>query len=391
MRIALGVHGRFHAFDLANALAERGHDVTVLTNYPRRVVARWAPSVHVETFLTHGILSRFLRRASRRRLESQLHSLFGRWLKEHFSRHEYDVTHTWSGVAEEAYSHPTPFTLRGLVRGSSHIRIQKQLLNEEIERTGIAIEVPSEWMVDREEREYDLADYVAVPSTFARDTFVDRAVPPSQIFMLPLGADTAVFRPADQVVRERTQRIMAGAPIRVLFVGSVSLRKGFFDFKAVAESLAGNGFVFKCVGPQEPSARRLISSARDYVEFVPKRAQKELPKEYAWGDVFLFPTIEDGFAVVLTQAQAAGLPVLTTTNCAGPDILEQGKTGWVVPIRRPDIIQERLTFILDRREKLAEMAEVAYRKPNLRTWSEVARDFEAFCESARRESHQRTT
>ena len=60
------------------------------------------------------------------------------------------------------------------------------------------------------------------------------------------------------------------------------------------------------------------------IEFVPRVPELELTTQYSWADIFLFPTIEDGFAVVVAQAQASGLPVITTPNGSGPDLITPG-------------------------------------------------------------------
>jgi hypothetical protein len=63
--------------------------------------------------------------------------------------------------------------------------------------------------------------------------------------------------------------------------------------------------------------------------------------------VFVFPSIVEGFGMVITEALAAGLPVITTPHTAGPDILTEGHDGFIVPIRDPDAIAERITRLAD--------------------------------------------
>ena len=81
MRIAIGVHGRFHAFHLAKALIEAGEDVVVFTNYPRRIAARWGlPPERVRSFVTHGVFARALapiRRFNTDAIDSLLQRSFG--------------------------------------------------------------------------------------------------------------------------------------------------------------------------------------------------------------------------------------------------------------------------------------------------------------------------
>src|SRR5206468_7177076 len=116
-------------------------------------------------------------------------------------------------------------------------------------RTGIRIARPDPWMQDREAREYELADRIIVLSTFARDSFVGLGVDPARLSMLPLGADTDLFRPSLRVIESRCDRILSAGPLRVLFVGALSLRKGLWDAREIVTRLAGRRFRFRFVGP----------------------------------------------------------------------------------------------------------------------------------------------
>ena len=95
---------------------------------------------------------------------------------------------------------------------------------------------------------------------------------------------------------------------------------------------------------EEGQAQALLNELRAHAELVPAMPEAQLCEAYEWGDVFIFPTIEDGFATVLAQAYAAGLPILATTNCGAPDFIRQGETGWILPIRAPAEFIEQLEW-----------------------------------------------
>ena len=61
-------------------------------------------------------------------------------------------------------------------------------------------------------------------------------------------------------------------------------------------------------------------------------------------DVFVLPTLDEGFAAVQLQAMACGLPLLTTTNSGGEDVLREGREGFVVPIRNPEALAEKIDW-----------------------------------------------
>jgi glycosyltransferase involved in cell wall biosynthesis len=385
MKIAIVVHGRFHAFDLTRALLHRGNDVTVFTNYPRRAVAKFGiPGRRVRSFVTHGVLTRAagkLEPTVGQSLEPVLHPMFSRWALRQLRSEPWDVIHAWSGVAEEIYGDPlVDSSLRLIMRGSAHIRSQAEILNEEQERAGCPINQPSRWMIEREEREYKLADEVVVLSSFAYKSFRAHGIPDSKLWLVPLGAEIGAFRPAAGVIEARRTRILSGAPLRVLYVGGVSWRKGLCDLRELIHQAIGR-FQFRFVGPVWDEARAVVSTLPSLAEFRPKKPQSELPPEYAWGDLFIFPTLEDGYAVVLAQASAAGLPILTTPNCCGPDLVHEGRTGWILPIRNASAFFDRLCWCDEHRQELAGMVTSAYQEFRTRDWSDVAADFESVCKS----------
>lgn len=383
LKIAIAVHGRFYAFDLARALLQRNHRVMLFTNYPTWAVRQFGiPAAAVRSFWPHGVASRLARSlyeaAGTPYPETVLHPLFGRWAAAQLAKEHWDLIYGWSGVSEEILSAMRGNgILRLLQRGSAHIRTQARLLEEEEQRTGARLDRPSSWAILREEREYALADRIVVLSTFAHASFTAQGVPPDKLSLLPLGARLETFRPGPAIVEARCERIASGAPLRVLYVGALSFRKGLWDLAAILRRFTGAEFQFRCVGPQMAEAARLLVDLSPLAEFVPKQPQRDLGQWYAWGDIFIFPTIEDGYAEVLAQAQAGGLPILTTANCSGPDLIRDGETGWVLPIRDPQAFVERLRWCSTNREAVAAMVRRIYSDFQPRDWDDVAADFEA--------------
>ena len=384
MKIAIVVHGRFHAFDLAKALIARGHNVTVFTNYPKWVVKRFGlPRNCVRTFVLHGLVSKLAYRVRRRvpsfEPERWLHPMFGRWVSSRLAEERWDVIHGWSGVSEETLLRNPSSTLRMIMRGSAHIRTQDQILEQEEQRVGRRIDRPGPWIIAREEREYQLTDCVVVLSNFARESFCDQGFEDAKLRVLSLGASTKSFRPTPEVIEARCQRIIGGQPLSVLFTGNLSYQKGMWDAASILRRLGKDRCRFRFVGTPTPEVKELESSIAALAEFVPRQPQHRLPSWYAQSDLFLFPTIQDGFAVVLAQAQASGLPILTTTNCCGPDLIRDGETGWVLPIRDPDAFVERLIWCDTHRDELAAMVRNSYNSFRPRDWADVAADFESLC------------
>jgi glycosyltransferase involved in cell wall biosynthesis len=341
------------------------------------------PGKYVRSFWPHGVMTRAVSRLgprSRRLCEPSLHRLFGRWTSATVRRAPWDVVYAFSGIAEESLrARAQRSSLHMVVRASSHIRTQDRLLGEEGLRTGILQERPSPWMIAREEREYAMADAIRVLSSFAHDSFVQQGVSPRKVKLLVSGVQTEAFRPTHEQLELRCRRILSGAPLHVLNVGTFAFRKGVWDTEAVIRSLGTERFEYRFVGPVAPEAAGLASQLKGKATFVPKQPQISLPATYAWGDVFMLPSIEDGFPAVLAQAAAAGLPILTTPNGAGSDLVRDGENGWVLPIRSPHRFAERLQWADAHRNSLTEMVRATQTLYRVRDSAEVAADFEQLC------------
>jgi glycosyltransferase involved in cell wall biosynthesis len=382
--VAIVVQGRFHAFDLARALARRGDEVVVFTNYPAWAAGRFhVEPATIRSAWVHGVMARALPHmpGDAARKEAWGHEAFGRWAARALEGRRWDVIHCWSGVSEELLlSDRLDAGCRLLMRGSAHIAVQDRLLAEEEARTGLRMERPSAWMIAREEREYRLADAVVVLSTFARDTFEAEGHPTDRLRLLPLGVDVEAFRPPAHVIAARDRRIRSGAPLRVLYAGALSLRKGMWDLAAALAAIHELPLDVRLAGSPMAEAASVMARMGPRVRGLGPVPQRDLPAVYWDADVFVFPTIEDGFGVVLSQAMAAGLPVICTSHSAGPDLIHDGVDGWVVPVRSPQTLADRLTWCHTHREALCGMAAVATSTRASRDWTNVAEDFDAIAD-----------
>jgi glycosyltransferase involved in cell wall biosynthesis len=382
MKIAIVVHGRFHAFDLARELLKRGHQLTLFTNYPAFIAARFGiPAASVRSYVLHGVLSRLAWKVfpggGGGVLDRCGNVAFARWAARALAREAWDAVYVFSGIAEEIF-----LALRGrptacvLARGSSHIALQRQLLEEEEQRLGAWVEKPSDWIVAREEREYALADMIVVLGSFPHRSFVERGIDPNKLCTVRPGVDVRAFRATAPQIQARQARLQGQEPLRILNVGNFSLQKGAYDFLELLRRADPSRFRFRFVGAVALDARSCWLAARGLAEFVGKKPQAELPAEYAWGDVFVLPTLQDGFGVVIAQALAGALPVLTTWNTGAADLIVSDRNGWVVPPRRPDLLLERLHWCDGHRQELAAMAVAAQQTGVEWDWAETARQTE---------------
>jgi glycosyltransferase involved in cell wall biosynthesis len=268
--------------------------------------------------------------------------------------------------------------LKILHRTSVHIRVQRDLLDAEALRAAAKwIDRPSDWIIDREEDEYRRADLIHVLSRFALGTFPEAESQPEKFDILKFGVDVSRFRATPAALSTRLARVAAGEPLRVLNVGTFCLRKGAAVW---AEALARPDpppYRVRFVGPVSADAVRIAHdlAMAGRAEFRTKVPQNELPAEYEWGDVFALPTIEDGFPMVFNQALAGGLPLITTPNCCGPDIVREGENGWIIAPQSSAALHNRLTAVAADRAGLALAIRTTQSEVVDYDWAVMARQF----------------
>jgi glycosyltransferase involved in cell wall biosynthesis len=381
--VAIVVHGRFHAFDLARALQKRSDvNVILLTNYSARECQKFGIRLDsVKSFVLHRFAQAFCYRVipwfMPQLVQRVLHTSFGHWAAKTLSKQKSlpNVIRIFSGVAEEVLDAPALKECKKvLTRGSSHILSQQQILEQERERAGVAMDMPSAWMVARETREYEKTDAVVVLSKFAANTFLQQGFDQQKLWLIPNAVNLDWYRANEFATEARKERILSGAKLRILMVGSFLFRKGIIDFAAVAAHFKDR-MEFRFVGDLPTEGQDIKRSLESYVEFRTRVPPQDLPEQYAWGDIFFFPTVEDGFPAVLSQAMAAGLSVITTPNGSGPDLIQNGRNGWIVNVRDQRSMIEKLQYFDADRSALVASCKHASESIAMRSWDDVADDF----------------
>jgi glycosyltransferase involved in cell wall biosynthesis len=115
--------------------------------------------------------------------------------------------------------------------------------------------------------------------------------------------------------------------MRVLFLGQVNLRKGVSRLLQAAQTLRDEPVEFWMVGPvQIANAETAADNAR--VKWFGPVTRKETAEKYRAADVFILPTLSDGFAITQLEAQAYGLPVISSKCCGG--VVENGRNGIIL-------------------------------------------------------------
>jgi glycosyltransferase involved in cell wall biosynthesis len=170
-------------------------------------------------------------------------------------------------------------------------------------------------------------------------------VPAHKIRVVPSGVDLRRFAPNARAAFDGAR------PLRVLFVGRVSIMKGVPYLLQALNKLGPKLVQARFVGGVHLNREKLIASSNvgNFTGHIPRHS---LPEEYRWADVFCFPSLTEGSADVTYEALASGLPVVTTPNSGS--IVYDGVDGFIVPIRDPDALAETIGRYAADRELLAQ-------------------------------------
>jgi len=223
----------------------------------------------------------------------------------------------------------------------------------------------------RKTQELELADVVVVPGSFVKNSLPDWALK-KKIIVAPFGSPNGIAS-----IPEQSEKNME-RPLKVLFVGSLGQRKGLGDLFEAIKLLDPTQVELILMGvPMAP----LEFYRYEYEHF---RYEKVRPHEQVLElmrscDVFCLPSIVEGRALVLQEAMSQGLPVILTENTGGADLVIEGETGFIVPIRNPEQIAEKLTWCIENRDILQKMGIKAQQHAATYTWESYGNQIISGC------------
>jgi glycosyltransferase involved in cell wall biosynthesis len=278
--------------------------------------------------------------------------VFDRWASRHIDGS--DLVVAWAGFALDTFMQARRKGIKTVLeRASTHCTFYREILEEEYNRLGMKRKVFNSQSENLWIREYLSADYISVPSGFAMKSFLAKGMPRSKLLVTPFGVDFTEFR-----------RIAKDDKVfRVIFVGSGSIRKGLHYLLEAISGLRLRNFQTWIISAGiSEDIKPYMARYRDCYRYLGSVSFYKLYRYYSQGSVFVLPSIEEGMALVLLQAMACGLPVICTPNTGGEDIIRDGVEGFIVPIRNPQAIREKILRLYEHREGHRGMAEAAFQR-----------------------------
>jgi glycosyltransferase involved in cell wall biosynthesis len=193
----------------------------------------------------------------------------------------------------------------------------------------------------------ELADMICVPSTFILNSL------PEQV-----KGKAHVFSYGHPAASPTEKAIPGAAPLKILFVGNLTQIKGIGYVAACLDRILSFGSM-TVVGRSAVHDNHALESFKKRVTWIPSLPNTELLALMHRSDVLVLPSISESFGMVVSEALAQGTPVIVSENVGAKDLVVEGVNGFVVPIRDPQAIADRLALLHSDRQLLHRMSRAA--------------------------------
>jgi glycosyltransferase involved in cell wall biosynthesis len=357
MKVTQAVFGVFHHFELAHQLHRRNHLQKIYSTWPwarlkreglPRSMVSCFPLLHTPDYLLNH--TRFYTQQMSSKMASWNTLAFDRWTNAIIEPCDAFIGISGSGLltGQKIQANGGKFICD---RGSTHQRYQENVVAEEYRRWHLPQPLAKPHIAIREEKIYDVADAITVPSTVAQRSFLQMGIAPEKVHVIPYGVRLDQFSRTAEPPHDSFE---------VLFAGQVGLRKGIPYLLQAFARLNHPNKRLTIVGAIQDDLRTLLATLpTDNVVFTGVLPQAGLAKKMSASHVLVLPSIEEGLALVQGQAMACGCPVIATTATGAEDLFTNGEQGFIVPDRDTEALTQRMQQIADDpalQKKLSEAA-----------------------------------
>jgi len=224
----------------------------------------------------------------------------------------------------------------------------------------------SDEKLKRKEEELRLADHIFVASTFTAKTLSLYPGKLAPVHVIPYGFP--------DVIKERHYRHLdKDSVLKLLFVGELSQRKGLADLFTVVGRL-GSKVTLTVVGRKTTARCEALEKQLALHRWVPGIPHEEVLRLMAEHDVLVFPSLFEGFGLVITEAMSQGTPVITTERTAGPDLITHGHDGWIIEAGSIAALQNSIEELLLHPDLVGKAGRQALATAGRRSWDAYGKE-----------------
>jgi glycosyltransferase involved in cell wall biosynthesis len=345
---------RFHVFQLAKILKEKGLLDTLATAYPRFKIEKEWPmfSAELKSYPFFAVLryvvivlKRFRMDGISSKLQEFMHNQFSKTTSRLINEKD-DVVIGLSSFMEDTIAAAKFNGVISIVEhGSLHIEVEREILLPECEKHNFQPfgNWQHLWLIEKMNREFNNADYIFCCSNLAKQSLIDKGVKDDKIFANPLGVDLNAFN---------VNRNKSGC-FKYLHVSNMSPLKGIHYIIEAFDMLSDIDCELWLVGPM-PSEIKLQNMIQSnpkiiYHGYIP---ENELPAVYNQCDVFVHPSLSDGWAMTVLQAMASGVPSIVSEMTGAKEVINDGVNGWIVPAGDPCSLYNTMLSAYNKKEEL---------------------------------------
>ena len=262
-----------------------------------------------------------------------------------------EVLHVWSSFGYYSIKKAKQNnTVVFVEKSCPHPYYQEKLLKEEANKLEIKYQEPSKWFLDRMLREFELADKVVVCSKYTLNSFLENGFPKEKLYNVALDSS---FTPKRVFKRSFQKKELV-----VGIVGGNIVRKGFvYLLEAWSELKIPNGKLLLRTSKSElkkiPKIWNLIHG-NNSIKIIDHLSNME--DFYEKCDLFVLPSVDEGFGMVVFEALACSLPVIITKNVGAGDFIKNGEEGFIVDIRNTQQIKDKIEYLNQNRQVLKTMS-----------------------------------
>ncbi len=360
MNVIVSAGGRFHCINLAHQLHKRGYLQKLFsfsckksdyTKIDKNLVCSINSCKFLDTVFQKLRLSNLINPTV---FNSVKDNLFDLLVSNEIKKiGKFDVFVGWANYSLKSLQIAKSIGAKTIIEsGSCHIKEQQVILQSEYDRWGINFTPIYQPTSDKMVQEYEIADYIMTLSDFSYQSFVKHGIDARKIVKVPCGVDGDLFfKPTKFGQKDKK--------FRVIFVGLINLRKGVQYLIEAWNSLnlPQNSTELILVGNIQKDMQKIISKLKisPNIKFLGSCDRLTLKNLYYSSDLFVLPSLEDGFGMVVGEAMASGLPVVCSKSAGVSEIIQDSVHGFLVDSKNAQILGEKILWCFQNPDACKEM------------------------------------